>query len=143
MALQQAIQGDDRHAAGNQDFGADTTDVTRRAGNENIHLAVLLESNRSSEWIGLILPDAAHLDTEKRGVTARKCDRILSLRQAALKGKKNEVGTTAHAKLVEQVRNVEFYRAFRNVELVGDFLVGKIFQQRIENFLLAAAEIGD
>src|SRR6266849_4168042 len=38
MALQQAIQGDDGHAARNQDFRADTADITRGAGNENVHL---------------------------------------------------------------------------------------------------------
>jgi hypothetical protein len=67
----------------------------------------------------------------------------LNLRQAALEGKQNEVGTAAHAEFVEQVRNVKLHGAFRNVELAGDFLVGKIFQQRIEDFLLAAAEIGN
>jgi len=67
----------------------------------------------------------------------------LSLRQAALEGKKNEVGTAAHAEFVEQVRNVKFHGAFGNVELAGDFFIGKIFEKRIENFLLAAAKIGD
>ena len=38
---------------------------------------------------------------------------------------------------------MKFYGAFGNVELAGDFLVGKIFQERIEDFLFAAAEIGD
>src|SRR5216684_7243335 len=66
-----------------------------------------------------------------------------SLRQAALKGKKNEVGTAAHAELAEQVGNVKFHGAFGNVELAGNLFVGKIFEQRIENFLLAAAQIGD
>jgi hypothetical protein len=43
MAFQQAIQRNDGHAARNQDFRTDTADVTRRSGNENIHLCVLLE----------------------------------------------------------------------------------------------------
>ena len=38
---------------------------------------------------------------------------------------------------------MEFYGALGDVELAGDFLVGKILEKRIENFLLAAAEIGD
>ncbi len=67
----------------------------------------------------------------------------LSLRQAALKGKKNKVGTAAHAELTEQVRNVKLHRAFRNVELAGNLFVRKIFEQRIENLLLAAAQIRD
>src|SRR5467141_3886755 len=36
VALHQAIQGDDRHATRNQDFRADTADVTCRTGNENL-----------------------------------------------------------------------------------------------------------
>src|SRR6266403_4136097 len=38
MALHQAVQRNNGHAARNQDFRADTADVTRRSGNENIHL---------------------------------------------------------------------------------------------------------
>ena len=38
---------------------------------------------------------------------------------------------------------MEFYGAFGDVEFAGDFFVGKIFEQRIEDFLFAAAEIGD
>jgi len=38
---------------------------------------------------------------------------------------------------------VEFYSAFGDVEFAGDFFVGKILQERIEDFLFAAAEIGD
>jgi hypothetical protein len=79
----------------------------------------------------------------KAGVSGPKLRQRLSLRQAALKGKKNEVGTAAHAELAEQVRNVKLHRAFRNIELAGNLFVGKILQQRIENFLLAAAEIRD
>jgi len=43
MALQQAVQRDDGHAARDQDFRADTADVTRSTGNENIHLYILLD----------------------------------------------------------------------------------------------------
>src|SRR5882762_9417415 len=67
----------------------------------------------------------------------------LNLRQTALKGKKNQVGASPDAELVQQVRNVEFHSAFGNVELAGDFLVRKILEERIENFLLAPAEIRD
>src|SRR6266481_4123522 len=67
----------------------------------------------------------------------------LNLGQTALEGKKNQVGAAANAEFVEQVRNVELHGAFGNVELAGDFLVRKILEQRIENFLLAAAEIRD
>src|SRR5260370_566065 len=79
----------------------------------------------------------------KAGCTGPKIPQRSSLRQAALKGKKNEVGTAAHTELTEQVRNVKLHSAFRNVELAGNLFVGKIFEQRIENFLLAAAEIRD
>src|SRR6266850_2379549 len=67
----------------------------------------------------------------------------LNLGQTALEGKKNQIGAAADAELVEQVRNVELDRAFGNVELAGDFLVRKIFEERIEDFLFASAEIRD
>jgi hypothetical protein len=38
---------------------------------------------------------------------------------------------------------VKLHGAFRDVEFAGNFLVGEIFEKRIENFLLAAAKIGD
>src|SRR6266550_954056 len=38
MALHQAVQRNDGHTARNQDLRADTADVARRSGNENIHL---------------------------------------------------------------------------------------------------------
>ncbi len=77
----------------------------------------------------------------KAGCAGAKIRQRSSLRQAALKGKQNEVGTAAHAELTEQVRNVKLHSAFRNVKLAGNLFVGKIFEQRIENFLLAAARI--
>src|SRR5207245_9971840 len=73
----------------------------------------------------------------------RKIRKKSSRRQAALKRKKNEIGAAAHAKLVKQIRNVKLHRALGDVQLAGDFLVGKIFEQRIEHFLLAAAEFSD
>src|SRR5438309_509541 len=87
------------------------------------------------------LPQATVRGVEKRG--GPKIRQRLSLRQAALKGKKNEVGAAANTKFVEQVRNVKLHGALCNIELVGDFFVGKMFQQRIENLLLAAAQIRD
>ena len=38
---------------------------------------------------------------------------------------------------------MKLHRALRNIEFVGDFFVGKILQKRIENLLLAAAQICD
>jgi len=38
---------------------------------------------------------------------------------------------------------VELHGALSDVELIGDFFVGKILEKRIENFLLASAEIRD
>src|SRR5260370_40834383 len=79
----------------------------------------------------------------KAGCTGPKIRQRSSLRQAALKGKQNEVGTAAHAELTKQVRNVKLHSAFRNVELAGNLFVRKIFEQRIENFLAVAVQIRD
>ena len=38
---------------------------------------------------------------------------------------------------------MEFYGALGDVEFAGDLLVGEILEERIENFLFAAAKIGD
>ncbi len=38
---------------------------------------------------------------------------------------------------------MKFHGPFRDVQLAGDLFVGEIFQQRIEDFLFAAAEIRD
>ena len=62
---------------------------------------------------------------------------------AALEGEKDKVSAAADAEFVEQVGDVEFHGALGDVEFAGDFLVRKIFEERIENFLFAAAEIGD
>jgi len=75
MALQQAIQGDDGHAARNQNLRADTADVTRRSGNENIHLKVLLESGRNQKWMCSKLPEPTARSAEKQGASARKFDK--------------------------------------------------------------------
>src|SRR6266513_6215405 len=63
----------------------------------------------------------------KAGYTGPKIRQRLSLRQAALKRKKNKVGTAAHAEFTEQVRNVKLHSAFRDVELAGNLFVRKIF----------------
>jgi hypothetical protein len=75
----------------------------------------------------------------------QKNDHTRGLRggHAALEGEEDQVGAAADAEFAEQVRDVKFYGALGNVEFAGDFFVGKILEERIENFLLAAAEIGD
>ena len=62
---------------------------------------------------------------------------------AALEGEKNEVGAAADTEFIEQVGDVKLNGALGDVELAGDFLVGKILEERIENFLFTAAEISD
>src|SRR5262249_1744546 len=62
---------------------------------------------------------------------------------AALEGEQDEVCTAANAEFVEQIRNVELYSAFGDVEFTGDLLVGKILEKGIESFLFGATEIGD
>ena len=43
------------------------------------------------------------------------------------------------SELCQQGRNVEFHRAFRNVELRGDFLVREALENAVQHFLLAPA----
>ena len=69
--------------------------------------------------------------------------RGLGLGETALKGQQDQIGAAADAKFVEQVRDVELDGALGDIEFAGDFLVGKILEKRIENFLFAAAEVGD
>ena len=38
---------------------------------------------------------------------------------------------------------MELYGALGNIELAGNFLVGEILEKRVQNFLFAAAKIGD
>src|SRR5262252_3565031 len=38
---------------------------------------------------------------------------------------------------------MKFHGALGDVQFAGDFLIGKIFEERVENLLLAAAQIGD
>ena len=65
----------------------------------------------------------------------------LRLGHAALESKKDQIGAAANAEFTERFGDVEFYGALGNVEFAGDFLVGKILEERIQHFLLAAAEI--
>src|SRR5580692_2472694 len=67
----------------------------------------------------------------------------LRLRHAALEGEKNQVGTAADSEFAEEIGDVKLYGAFGDVEFAGDFFVGKIFEERIQDLLLATAEIGD
>ena len=71
------------------------------------------------------------------------CDGLGVGGHAALEGQEDEVGAAADTEFVEEIGDVEFYGALGDVEFAGDFLIGKILEQRIENFLFAAAEIGD
>src|ERR1700688_2732840 len=68
---------------------------------------------------------------------------VLALGQAALKGQEDQVGAAANAKFAEQIGDVKLYGALGNVQTAANFFIGKIFEQRIENFLFAAAQIGD
>jgi hypothetical protein len=67
----------------------------------------------------------------------------LTLGHAALEGQEDQVGAAANAKFAEQVGDVKFYGALGNVQTAANFFVGKIFEEGIENFLFAAAQIGD
>jgi hypothetical protein len=67
----------------------------------------------------------------------------LGLRHAALESEEDEVGAAADAEFAEKVGDVKFYGAFGDIEFAGDFFVGQIFEEGVQDFLLAAAEIGD
>ena len=62
---------------------------------------------------------------------------------AALEGQEDQVGAAADAKLAEQIGDMKFYGALGNVQTAANFFIGKIFEEGIENFLFAAAQIGD
>jgi hypothetical protein len=62
---------------------------------------------------------------------------------AALEGQEDKVSAAADAEFIEQVGDVEFNSALGDVELAGDFLVGEVFEKRIQNFLFATAQVGD
>src|SRR5690348_9198468 len=77
----------------------------------------------------------------KSGADGSKAE--LRLRQTALKREKNQIGAAANAKFAEQIGHVKLHSALGDVEFAGDFLVRKIFEERVQDFLLATAEIGD
>ena len=62
---------------------------------------------------------------------------------AALEAEENEVGAAADTELAEKIRDVELDGALGDVELAGDFLVGEVLEEQVEDFLLAAAEVGN
>ena len=62
---------------------------------------------------------------------------------AALEGEEDQVCTAADAEFAEQVGNVKFHSTLGDVEFASDFLVGKIFEQGVEDLLLATTEIGN
>jgi hypothetical protein len=68
--------------------------------------------------------------------------KILDLGKTSLEREKDQVSAAADAKLVKQIGDVEFDGALGDIELAGDLFVRKIFEERIENFLFTAAEIG-
>jgi len=72
MSLEQAVQRNDGHAARDQDFRTDAADVTRRAGNKNIHLSILLDLGRKPNWTGAELPGPTARAVEKRDARPRK-----------------------------------------------------------------------
>ncbi len=98
--------------------------------------------NRVTPFLKLIAEPMGE-DAKQQISGLRPFEMVLNLGHTALKGQKNKVSPAANSKLIEQVGDVEFNGAFRNVKLAGDFFVGKIFEKRIENFLFAAAEVGD
>ena len=65
------------------------------------------------------------------------------MRHAALESEKDQVGAPANAEFAEQIGDVELHGALGNVELAGNFFVGEILEERIQDFLFAAAEIRD
>jgi hypothetical protein len=65
------------------------------------------------------------------------------LGHAALEGEEDKVSAAADTEFVEQVGDVEFHSTLGDVEFAGDFLVGEIFEQGVQNFLFSATEIGN
>jgi hypothetical protein len=81
------------------------------------------------------------INTEKSEFAESKEITGLSLGHAALEGQENQVGAAADAEFAEEIGDVKFHGALGNVEFAGDFLVREVFEKRVEDFLLAAAEI--
>ena len=51
--------------------------------------------------------------------------------RAVLKAEQNQVDASADAELLEKARNVKLYRSFRDVQLIGNLLVGQIIEQQL------------
>jgi len=56
------------------------------------------------------------------------------------RGLAHELEASTDLELGQQGRDVKFYGAFGEIQLVGDFLVGKATKDAIEDFFLAAGE---
>ena len=54
--------------------------------------------------------------------------------------KQDQVCPPLNIELFQKARNEEFHRSLGNMQVVGNFLVGKAFQHVIENLLFAHAE---
>src|ERR1700688_469859 len=67
----------------------------------------------------------------------------LALGHAALEGQEDEIGAAANAEFAEQIGDMKRYRALGPVQAAANFLIGKIFEQRLVNFLFTATQIGD
>src|SRR5215471_7369455 len=61
---------------------------------------------------------------------------------SALIEKQDQVCPSLNIELFQKARNEEFHSSLRNMQVVGNLLVGKAFQHVIENLLFAHAETG-
>ena len=52
----------------------------------------------------------------------------------------HKLEATTNLEFGEQGRDVKFYSAFRKIQFVGDFLVGKTAEDAIEDFFFTAGE---
>src|SRR5262249_17407235 len=108
VPLDQAVQGNDFDAASPQDFGTDTADVAGRSADQKIHVGVLLEPcflpSRKIRKDDTATKFASKYWTPKTS----QIRQTLNLRKTALEGEKDQVGSAAHAELIEQIGNVKF-----------------------------------
>src|SRR3972149_5295602 len=56
-----------------------------------------------------------------------------------LEAQQNQVRAAAHAEFIQQIGDVEFDRALRNIQSAGNFFVGKILEQGVGHFPPAGA----
>ena len=150
VAFLKIVEGDHLVAARQENFCADAADVACCSGYENVQgsglafiggicSAFALESKLTG-WEIVVSREFGKYGESATGDETRKNSRG---RHAALESQKDQVGAAAHAEFAEEVGDVKLYGALGDVEFAGDFLVGKIFEERVQNFLLAAAEICD